>query len=231
MLAVSFYRFVAIDEPEALRRAALRELLARGVKGTLLIAPEGVNGALAGAREGVHGFLEWLRGDARFAGLVAREAAVEAMPFRRTKVKVRREIVTLGVPGLDPADGGKRVAPRDWNALVRDPATLLVDCRNDYEVDLGSFPGAVNPGTGSFREFPGFAEGELDPARHSKVAIFCTGGIRCEKAGAFLRRAGFGEVFQLEGGILGYLEEVPVEESLWEGECFVFDDRGVLGTR
>lgn len=229
LVVCAFYRFVPIEDPEALRQAALAELQTRGIKGTLLIAAEGVNAALAGSRAAMDGFLAWLQADARFAGLAVRETHAAAPPFKRTKAKVKREIVTMGVPGLDPCrEGGTRVAPRDWNALVQDPETLLIDVRNSYETSLGSFPGAASPGTGSFREFPAYAGRALDPARHRKLALFCTGGIRCEKASAYLRRQGFAEVHQLQGGILRYLEETPPSESLWQGECFVFDDRRAL---
>ena len=229
LVVCAFYRFVAIEDPEALRQAALAALQARGVKGTLLIAAEGVNAALAGSREAMDAFLAWLQADPRFAGLAVRESHAAAPPFKRTKVKIKQEIVTLGLPGLDPCrEGGARVAPKDWNALVQDPETLLIDVRNRYETSLGSFPGALNPGTGSFREFPAYADKALDPARHRKLALFCTGGIRCEKASAYLRRQGFAEVQQLQGGILRYLEETPPNESLWQGQCFVFDSRLAL---
>ena len=196
------------------------------VRGTLLLAREGVNGTVSGSRQSIDGFLAHLRSDARLEKLVHKESYCDAHPFYRTKVKLKKEIVTMGVEDIDPNDiVGTYVKPTEWNALISDPDVILVDTRNEYEVDIGTFQGAVNPNTTTFREFPAYVNENLDPTKHKKVAMFCTGGIRCEKSTAFLKQQGFDEVFHLEGGILKYLEEVPKEESLWEGECFVFDNR------
>ena len=170
--------------------------------------------------------LHYLRMDSRLGDLEHKESYDDHMPFYRMKVKLKREIVTMGVEGIDPNQRvGTYVAPRDWNSLVNDPDVVLIDTRNQYEYDIGTFKGALDPHTANFREFPDFVRNNLDPARQKKVAMFCTGGIRCEKASAFMLKEGFEEVYHLEGGVLKYLEEVPREESTWEGECFVFDNR------
>ena len=226
VVVCALYRFVRLPDFQSLREPLLQLLLERQVKGTLLLAPEGINGTVAGSREGVDALLAWLVRDGRFAGLNVKESRVDAVPFDRAKVKLKREIVTLGVPGLDPLkSAGTYVKPRDWNRLVSDPEVLVIDTRNEYEVRLGKFRRAIDPGTATFREFPEFVRSHLDPSRHRRVAMYCTGGIRCEKSTALLREMGFDEVYHLEGGILQYLEEVAPEESLWEGECFVFDER------
>lgn len=226
VVVCALYHFVRLEDFDRLRRPLLDRMHAHGVKGTLLLAGEGINGTIAGSREGIDAVLDWLKADPRLAGLDHKESYDDAIPFYRSKVKLKKEIVTMGVPGIDPKrKTGTHVAPRDWNKLVSDPEVLLIDTRNDYEVEIGSFRNAVNPRTASFREFPDFVRENLDPARHRKVAMFCTGGIRCEKSTAYLKELGFDEVYHLQGGILKYLEEVPEEESLWEGECFVFDNR------
>ncbi len=228
----AFYRFVPFPDFAAWRRPLRELMLERGVRGAVLLAPEGVNGAVAGPRAGVDAVLERLRADARFAGLEARRSRAAANPFRRTRVKLKREIVTMGVEGLDPARGaGIHVAPADFDALIDDPEVLLLDVRNRYETAIGAFAGAVDPGTDSFREFPDYAGKNLDPAARRKVAMYCTGGIRCEKASALLKARGFEEVYQLEGGILNYLETAPAEASRWRGECFVFDERVTVNRR
>ena len=187
---------------------------------------EGINGTIAGSRQGIDRILDWLKSDPRFADLEAKESYVDTPPFYRTKVKLKKEIVTMGVEGIHPKDiVGTYVEPADWNALIADPEVLVLDTRNKYEVDIGSFENAINPETDSFRELPAYVEKHLDPVKHKKVAMFCTGGIRCEKSTAFLKRQGFNEVYHLKGGILKYLEEVPETESKWRGECFVFDNR------
>ena len=196
------------------------------VRGTLLLAAEGVNGTIAGPRQGVDRVLAWLRSDPRLNSLETKESFVDENPFYRTKVKLKKEIVTMGVDDIDPNHiVGTYVKPADWNRLISDPDVVLVDTRNDYEVKIGTFRNAINPQTETFRDFPAYAKENLDPQKHKKVAMFCTGGIRCEKSTAFMKAQGFNEVYHLEGGILKYLEEVPEEESLWEGECFVFDNR------
>lgn len=225
-LVCALYQFVRIDEPAALRETLLPQLRAGGIRGTLLLAKEGINGTIAGSPSQVNSFLAYLKQDPRFAAIRHKEALSSRRPFQRTKVKVKDEIVTMGKPNLDPnLTRGAYIQPQDWNALISDPEVLLIDTRNDYEVSLGTFKGAVNPQTKSFRDFPAYADAELSPQKHKKVAMFCTGGIRCEKSTAYLKQQGFDEVYHLEGGILKYLEEVPQEESLWQGECFVFDDR------
>src|SRR5690554_6782367 len=207
-------------------------MLANDEHGTLLLAREGINGTIAGSRQGIDAVRAWLGADARFNGIDYKESFVDIQPFKRTKVKLKKEIVTMGVDGIDPKRiVGTYVEPAEWNALISDPEVLLVDTRNQYEVEIGTFEHAINPATDTFREFPDYVKQNLDPAKHKKVAMFCTGGIRCEKSTAYLREQGFDEVYHLKGGILKYLEEVPEEESLWKGECFVFDDRVTVNHR
>jgi UPF0176 protein len=196
------------------------------IKGTILLAREGINGTIAGSRDGIDQVLAYLRSDSRFASLVHKESYDDHMPFYRMKVKLKNEIVTMGVDGIDPNElVGRYVKPADWNALVNDPDVIVLDTRNDYEVGIGTFKGSLDPKTTTFRGFPEFVRENLDPSRNKKVAMFCTGGIRCEKASAFMLNEGFEEVYHLEGGILKYLEDIPADESTWEGECFVFDNR------
>ncbi len=222
----TFYRFVELEDHAAMREPLLRQCQALAITGTVLLAGEGLNATLAGSREALESLLRWLGEDQRLAGLMPRWSTAPQSPFRKMKVKLRREIVTLGVPGVEPARRtGRHVPPTQWNALIRDPQTLVLDTRNVYETGIGSFAGATDPGTRNFREFPEYVAQELDPEQHRRVAMFCTGGIRCEKASALLLEAGFEDVCQLEGGILAYLDEVPEEQSLWWGECFVFDER------
>ncbi len=222
----ALYQFVTLDDFEALRAPLLATMKKNHVYGTLLLAQEGINGTIAGTREGIDATLSWLRSDPRLANLNHKESFHEKLPFKRCKVKLKKEIVTMGVEGIDPkAVVGTYVSPSDWNALISDPEVLLVDTRNAYEVQIGTFTHAINPNTGSFREFPQFVADNLDKNKHKKVAMFCTGGIRCEKSTAYLKEQGFENVYHLQGGILKYLEEVPEETSLWQGECFVFDDR------
>ncbi|WP_440617119.1 oxygen-dependent tRNA uridine(34) hydroxylase TrhO [Cysteiniphilum sp. 6C5] len=222
----ALYKFVTLEDYEAIRAPLLKTMEDNMVRGTLLLAKEGINGTIAGTAAGIEAVLKFLKSDIRLTDLVHKESFDEHIPFNRTKVKLKKEIVTLGVEGLDPLKVcGTYVKPQDWNALISDPEVLLIDTRNDYEVDIGTFKNAVNPHTETFREFPEYVEKHLDKTKHKKVAMFCTGGIRCEKSTAFLKEQGFDEVYHLEGGILKYLEEVPKEESLWQGECFVFDSR------
>ncbi len=225
-VVAAFYRFAALPDYRELREPLLRFCRDRGARGTLLLAEEGINGTVAGPRAVVDAVLARLRSDPRLAGLEHRESLHDAPPFQRMKVKLKREIVTMGVPGIDPRRSvGSYVEPQDWDALLDDPEVLLVDTRNDYEVAIGTFRGAANPGTRSFREFPAWVRAQLDPQRHRKVAMFCTGGIRCEKATGYLLQEGFETVYHLRGGILRYLEEVPTAAKRWQGECFVFDER------
>lgn len=226
IVVCALYKFVTLEDFEQKRQPLLDVMLENDVKGTLLLANEGINGTVAGSRKGIDNLLNWLKQDERLSDLDHKESFDETMPFYRTKVKLKKEIVTMGVEGIDPKEVvGTYVKPKDWNALISDPDVILVDTRNDYEVAIGTFKNAVDPKTETFREFPEYVEKNLDKTEHKKVAMFCTGGIRCEKSTAYLKEQGFEEVYHLEGGILKYLEEVPEEDSLWEGECFVFDNR------
>lgn len=222
----ALYKFVALKHYQALRDPLLAEMKRVQVRGTLLLASEGINGTVAGSRQGIDQLLEWLRQEPAFSDIDSKESYTDKAPFLRTKVKLKKEIVTMGVEGIDPQRVvGTYVEPSQWNQLISDPDVLLVDTRNDYEVQVGTFKNAVNPATESFREFPAYVSDHLDAGKHKKVAMFCTGGIRCEKSTAYLKEQGFDEVYHLKGGILKYLEEVPQADSLWQGECFVFDDR------
>ena len=230
IVVAALYKFVTLKDFESLRQPLLAAMKKHGVKGTLLLAEEGINGTISGSREAIDGFLGDLKRDVRFADIDHKESYCDEEPFYRSKVKLKKEIVTIGVEGVDPnRQAGTYVNPADWNALISDPDVLLIDTRNDYEVALGTFEGAADPKTSSFGEFPKFVGDNLDPARHRKVAMFCTGGIRCEKASSYMQSRGFREVYHLKGGILKYLEEVPKEQSMWQGECFVFDHRVAVG--
>ncbi|UTW03623.1 rhodanese-related sulfurtransferase [Amphritea atlantica] len=226
IVVCAMYKFVALEDFETLREPLHKVMLDNDVRGTLLLAREGINGTVAGSRAGIDALLTWLQNDSRLADIVYKESLDDSNPFHRTKVKLKKEIVTMGVEGIDPKRVvGTYVKPDEWNALISDPEVILVDTRNDYEVQVGTFKGAINPETETFREFPAYVKENLDPQKNRKVAMFCTGGIRCEKSTAYLKEQGFDEVYHLEGGILKYLEQVPQEQSLWEGECFVFDNR------
>lgn len=225
-VVAALYKFVALPDYVALRDALYQHLVLNKVKGTLLLAEEGINGTICGTREGIDAVRQWLDADGRFGGLSYKESFADEPAFYRTKVKLKTEIVTMGVPGVNPQHiVGTYVKGDDWNRLIEDPDTILIDTRNDYEVAIGTFKNAVNPNTTSFREFPQWAADNLDKTKHKKVAMFCTGGIRCEKSTAYLKEQGFDEVYHLDGGILKYLEEMPEDNSLWQGECFVFDQR------
>jgi UPF0176 protein len=226
IVVCAMYKFVTLNGFEQLREPLIKVMLKNELKGTLLLAREGINGTVAGTRPAVSALLHWLSQDERLTEIVIKESFDTSNPFYRTKVKLKKEIVTMGIEGIDPKHiVGTYVKPKDWNALISDPEVTLVDTRNDYEVKVGSFEGALNPNTTNFREFPQYVKDNLDPEKNKKVAMFCTGGIRCEKSTAYLKEQGFEEVYHLEGGILKYLEEVPPSESMWEGECFVFDNR------
>lgn len=226
IVVAALYKFVALPDYKALREPLLTLCQEQEVKGTLLLAEEGINGTIAGSRAGIDAVLEHLHADSRLLDLDHKESFCEEQPFLRMKVKLKKEIVTLGVEGVSPTQQvGQYVDPKEWNALISDPDVVLIDTRNDYEYEIGTFKGALDPNTESFRQFPEYVKENLDPGKHKKVAMFCTGGIRCEKSTSYLIEQGFEEVYHLKGGILKYLEEVPAEESLWEGECFVFDDR------
>lgn len=226
----ALYKFTNLPDFAALRQPLqdMCELL--NISGTILLAQEGINGTIAGSETAISHILEFLRADPRLSDLDAKFSSASQQPFLRMKVRLKREIVTMGVENVDPNETvGTYVDPSEWNALISDPDTILIDTRNDYEVEIGSFRGAINPETESFREFPAWVEANRDQLSKPKVAMFCTGGIRCEKASSFMKQNGFDEVYHLKGGILKYLETQPKDESLWDGDCFVFDQRVAVG--
>jgi UPF0176 protein len=230
----AFYQFAALPDFRELREPLRAVCAGLGLKGSVLLAHEGINGTLAGQPEAVAALVEELLCGALFDGrldnLELKFSHAAAMPFQRLKIRLKKEIVTLGDSRADPTrQVGVYIDPADWNALIAGPDTLVIDTRNAFEVAMGTFPGAVDPGIRSFGQFKDFAARHLDPAKHQRIAMFCTGGIRCEKASAYLLARGFAQVYHLKGGILGYLEGVPEAESRWRGECFVFDDRVALG--
>jgi UPF0176 protein len=224
----ALYRFCPIADTAALRTDLAAFCCGQGIMGTLLVAREGINGTVAGSDDAIDALVARLES----LGVGAPEikfSRASQMPFRRLKVKLKAEIVTMGQPDIDPAHSGTYVEPGDWNALIADPDTIVIDTRNTYEVAIGTFRGAVDPATETFREFPGWAQANRASLEGRKVAMFCTGGIRCEKATAYVRSLGVGDVYHLRGGILKYLKDVPAQDSLWEGECFVFDERVSVG--
>ncbi|WP_016745815.1 rhodanese-related sulfurtransferase [Rhizorhabdus wittichii] len=231
----ALYRFARFADVEAVRAPLARLCCGLGVKGTLLVAAEGINGTIAGDDAAIARVVDHVRTLPGCADVDVKLSRAATMPFHRMKVRIKREIVTMGEPDIDPLEGtGHYVAAEDWNALISDPATIVIDTRNDYEVAIGSFAGAIDPGTASFRDFPAWFRAERERllgngGPEPRVAMFCTGGIRCEKSTAFLKAEGIEQVYHLEGGILKYLETVPPEESLWQGECFVFDQRVAVG--
>ena len=226
IVVAALYHFVSLENYQELRQPLLKTMLKNNIKGTLLLAQEGINGTVAGNQSSIDRLLDWIRADERLQDVRCKFSYDDEMPFYRSRVKLKKEIVTMGVEGIDPRRSvGTYVKPADWNALISDPAVTLVDTRNAYETAIGSFKQANIPNTESFREFPQYVAENLDPGKNPKVAMFCTGGIRCEKSTAYLKQQGFDEVYHLQGGILKYLEEVPESESLWQGECFVFDNR------
>jgi UPF0176 protein len=229
-LTAALYKFVELPNFAALQPNIHAACEAHHIKGTLLLAREGINGTIAGSPDDIHAILHFLRTDptfeGKFADLEHKESYADEHPFYRMKVKLKKEIVTMGVPSVNPNNTvGTYVKPEDWNALISDPDVILLDTRNDYEVHIGTFKGAIDPKTTTFREFPKYVAKNLDKTKHKKVAMFCTGGIRCEKASSYMLEQGFDEVYHLQGGILKYLETVPQELSMWQGECFVFDQR------
>ena len=229
MISVAaLYRFTAIDDPRGWRDRLAARCEALGVRGTLLLASEGINGTVAGSPGALDTLVAELRALPGCAAMDVKRSTAETMPFHRLKVRVKREIVTMG-EAVDPSHAGSYVPPAEWNALVADPDTVLIDTRNAYEVAVGTFPGAVDPGTSGFADFPAWFRARREQLAGKRVAMFCTGGIRCEKATALLRREGVADVHHLQGGILRYLEEVPAAESLWSGECFIFDERVAVG--
>lgn len=222
----AMYKFVQLPDYRDIREPLLNYCNKQQIKGTLLLAQEGLNGTIAGSHEAIQKVMAFLQTDTRLQDLEAKFSTVTEMPFLRMKVKLKKEIVTMGVPETDPTQiNGKRVDPKDWNALISDPDVLLIDTRNTYECQIGTFKNAISPETETFREFPAYVHNNLNPGKHKKVAMFCTGGIRCEKATNYLLKQGFEDVYHLNGGILKYLEEIPEQDSLWQGECFVFDGR------
>ena len=229
-IVAALYRFVRFDSPAALQGPLKQVCVDNGVMGTLLLAREGINGTIAGTRAGIDEVLAHIRALPDCAGLEWKESTASAQPFHRMKVRLKREIVTMGQPQVDPtAAVGRYVKPADWNALIADPEVAVIDTRNDYEVAIGTFDGAIDPATKRFGDFSSWWEENKHRFHNKKIAMFCTGGIRCEKSTNYLIGQGVEDVFHLQGGILKYLEEVPAEESLWQGECFVFDGRVSVG--
>ena len=230
VIVVALYKFVALPDFHQIREPLLDYCIRRNIKGTLLLAREGINGTVSGTRSNINELLQYLKTNDIFRGrlddLEYKESFNIEQPFYRMKVKLKKEIVTMGVEDIDPKTlVGTYVEPQDWNKLIRDPDVTVVDTRNYYEYEIGTFENAINPNTTTFRELPVFIKQQLDPDKHKKVAMFCTGGIRCEKSTAYMKQLGFDEVYHLKGGILNYLEKVAEEESAWQGECFVFDNR------
>ena len=229
-LTCALYKFVSLPDFAELQAPLQKVMADNNVFGTLLLATEGINGTIAGLPTDVQAVLEWLEQQPLLSGIDQKNSYHSDIPFYRTKVKLKKEIVTMGVEGIDPRQVvGTYVKPSDWNALISDPEVVVVDTRNDYEVEIGTFKNALDPQTKTFRDFPAWAGENLNKEKHKKVAMFCTGGIRCEKSTAYMKEQGFDEVYHLEGGILKYLEEVPQDQTLWEGECFVFDNRVAVG--
>ena len=229
-LTIAFYQFVSLKNIEQIQTSILKSCQKNNIKGTVLLASEGINGTISGLENNIHKFLEFIKTDpflkGNFKNLEHKESWASENPFYRMKVRLKKEIVALGVEGVSPAKKvGQYVNPEDWNALIEDPNTIVIDTRNNYEVDIGTFKNSINPQTESFREFPTFVEKNLKDKKQKKVAMFCTGGIRCEKATSLMLERGFEDVYHLKGGILKYLENIPKEKSLWDGECFVFDQR------
>ena len=229
-LTIAFYQFVSLKNIEQLQVFILKFCQKNNIKGTILLATEGINGTISGKKNNIHEFLKFIKTDPflddSFKNLEHKESWASKNPFYRMKVRLKKEIVALGVDGISPTKKvGEYVNPEDWNKLINDPNTIVIDTRNNYEVDIGSFKNALNPQTETFREFPSYVEKNLKDNKQKKVAMFCTGGIRCEKATSLMLEEGFEDVYHLKGGILKYLENIPQEQSLWEGECFVFDQR------
>ena len=225
-IIATFYKFVTISEPEAIKSRILAFCRKKEIKGTIILAKEGINGTIAGRNSAIAEVLNTLRSLPGLADLEHKESTSDKLPFARLKVKIKPEIVTLGLPAVNPTKQvGTYVDPENWNQVISNPEVVVIDTRNNYEVEIGSFQRAKNPKTESFHEFPEYVAQNLDPGKHPKVAMFCTGGIRCEKASSYLLSQGFKEVYHLKGGILKYLENISPEESMWSGECFVFDER------
>lgn len=226
IIIASFYKFVQLNDFEVLKKPILAKMHELGIKGTIILAQEGINGSFAGTRAQMSDFYEFLQNDARFADLKFKETLDDNNPFDKSKVKLRNEIVTMGVKGVDPQEmAGTYLNPAQWHELIQDPNVLILDTRNDYEIELGTFKNAINPNIENFKEFPDYVQTHLNDKKDKKIAMCCTGGIRCEKTTAYMLDQGFKEVYQLHDGILNYIETIPQNESLWEGSCFVFDNR------
>jgi UPF0176 protein len=229
-LVATFYKFTKIDDLATLQKSIEACCIENDVRGIVLLASEGINSTISGPRNGVLAVLEFLRKDLRFAAMTWKESIAKKPPFRKLRVRLKKEIVTMGVEGIDPERlVGTYVTPQEWNELISDPNVIVVDTRNDYEVEIGSFKDAINPDITSFGELPKWIEENIDVKADQSIAMFCTGGIRCEKSTALLRKAGVDKVYHLEGGILKYLEQIPKDKSLWDGQCFVFDERVSVG--
>lgn len=225
-IVAALYKFTKLSDYQQLQPVLKDFCQSHDIKGSLLLAEEGINGTVSGTRQAIDELKSWFENDSRFHALEYKESMSEKCPFYRLKIKLKKEIVTLGVPGTDPTiRAGTYIEPEDWNQLIQDPEVVLIDTRNDYEVRIGTFKGAMDPNTTCFTQFPEVISKEFDPKKHKKVAMFCTGGIRCEKASSYMLAQGFENVYHLKGGILRYLETIPTEKSLWEGDCFVFDQR------
>jgi UPF0176 protein len=226
---VAFYKFTQLTNPSELQTTLKEVCKAHAILGTLLVAPEGLNGTVAGTEEDIKALVNFFNAHPLLRGLACKYSVSEIKPFEKLKVYLKKEIVALHRPDINPYHKtGEFVSPEDWNSLISDPEVFVIDTRNTYETELGTFKGAVDPKTEHFRDFPNYVKSALDPQKHKKIAMFCTGGIRCEKASAYLLEQGFENVYQLNGGILKYLEQIPPENSLWEGKCFIFDERITL---
>lgn len=226
---ITFYKFASLNDCELMRETLLKLMRYLNVKGTIILATEGINGSFCGTRDEILPLISHLKNYPNLHNLVFKETFNDFNPFAKAKVKLRKEIVTLGVGGIDPLKTpGTHLSPEEWNKLIVDPEVILIDTRNDYEVKLGTFKNAINPSTENFRDFPDYVQNSLIEKKDKKIAMFCTGGIRCEKSTSYLKNLGFNEVYQLDGGILNYLDAIAEGESKWEGSCFVFDDRIAL---
>lgn len=225
-IVATFYKFVALSDYQTLQASIKERCEQQAVKGTILLAQEGINGTIAGTRQSIDAVFSYLKSDSRLQDIDIKESTAESAPFAKLKVRLKKEIVTIGLPEVSPTKQvGTYVPPQEWNSVISDPEVVVIDTRNRYEVGMGTFQGAKDPETDAFNEFPDYVKENLNPGKNKKVAMFCTGGIRCEKASSYMLSQGFEQVYHLKGGILKYLEEVPEEESLWQGECFVFDER------
>jgi UPF0176 protein len=226
IIIASFYKFVDLEDFEEMRAPLLAKMHELNIKGTIILAAEGINGSFAGHHEQMHFFYQFIHQDNRLSDIHFKETFDKENPFEKSKVKLRQEIVTMGIKDVDPLKTvGTYLNPEEWNELIKDPDVILIDTRNDYEYELGTFKNAINPNTENFRNFPEYVEANLLDKKEKKIAMFCTGGIRCEKSTAYLKNLGFEKVYHLHHGILNYIEKIPSEQSLWEGQCFVFDNR------